>query len=312
MTTIIRYPQQPLSILQAGCVATIGKFDALHLGHQSMLQRLLQHAQVLALPSVVIVFEPYPIEFFKGQQAPPRLTELRDKYHYLCQLGIDYLILLRFDEAMARLAPQTFVTHYLQNIVPVKMLLVGQDFRFGHRRQGDVDLLQQLLTHTAQVEIASDYQVEDVKVSSSLIRNQLQLANVKQAQHYLGRNYTVTGRVVHGEKRGRTINFPTINIPLKRRLALQYGVYAVRVAGLSNTELDGVASVGVRPVVKGKEPLLEVFLFDFDQEVYGQLVTVQFVEFIRPEWHFDGLQALKEQISQDVQKAQIILLPSSF
>lgn len=312
MTSIIRYPQQPLSILQTGCVATIGKFDALHLGHEAMLKRILQQSQALALPAVVIVFEPYPAEFFKGSQAPPRLTELRDKYHHLCQLGIDYLVLLRFDQAMASMEPAAFVKRYLQHIMPVKALIVGQDFRFGYRRQGGVRLLRQMLAHQADVEVAEDYQVDAVKISSSLIRDQLCQGQVKQAQAYLGHAYTVTGRVVHGEKRGRTINFPTINIPLKRRLALKYGVYAVRVVGLGDAELEGVASVGIRPVVNGKEPLLEVYLFNFDQEVYGQLVTVRFVEFIRDEWHFDGLQALKEQISQDVEKAQVILLNSSF
>lgn len=307
MTTIIRYPQQPITSLQTGCVASIGKFDALHLGHQAMLQQLTESSSSFGLPAVVIIFEPYPIEFFKGDDAPPRLTELRDKYQYLSQLGVDYLVLLRFDQSMADMSPEAFVKRYLQHMMFVKKLLVGQDFRFGHRRMGDVDQLKQLLTYQAQVEVANDYQVGGMKVSSSLIRDLLKQTQVSLAKHYLGQSYTVTSRVIHGEKRGRTINFPTINLPLKRRLALKYGVYAVQVAGLATDWLDGVASVGVRPVVQGKRPLLEVYLFDFDQDVYGHLVTVRFIEFIRPEWNFEGLEPLKEQISRDVMQAQVIL-----
>ena len=307
MTTIVRYPQQRVSALNNGCVATIGKFDGLHLGHQAMLKRLLQFSQVSGLPSVVIMFEPYPSEFFKGGQAPARLTQLRDQYHYLNEFGIDYLIFLRFNRAMATMPPEQFVTHYLQDLLNVRQLIVGNDFRFGYRRQGDVALLKQLLHGQADVDIAQDYQLDGVKVSSSLIRSQLQNAKLDQVQRYLGRHYTITARVVHGEKRGRTINFPTINIPLKRRLALQYGVYAVRVSGVLQQPIDGVASIGIRPVVNGKQPILEVYLFDFDRYIYGHLVSVSFYGFIRPEWYFPNLEALQQQIRDDCQQAKTIL-----
>lgn len=312
LTKIVRYPQKPVVELQNGCVATIGKFDALHLGHQVMLKQLLQVARSVQLPSVVIVFEPYPDEFFLGSKAPARLTELRDKYLFLSSWDIDYLIVLRFDRDMAALEPDQFVKHYLQYLLPVKYLLVGQDFRFGNRRAGDVYQLKQLLADWAQVAIVEDYQLGQFKVSSSLIRDLLKQGDVHKAQQYLGRRYTLTGRIVHGQKRGRSINFPTINIPLKRRLALRYGVYAVRVAGLSaGLGIDGVASVGVRPVVGGKQPLLEVYLFNFNDEVYGRLVTVSFYAFIREEWYFDDLQALQVQINKDVKQAKALLKGSS-
>lgn len=288
-----------------GCVATIGNFDGVHLGHQAVLGQLAEKAEALCLPTTVITFEPQPQEFFMGDRAPPRLTRLREKIHALRRFSVDRVLVLIFNERFANQSASEFIERILVEGLGVRYLVVGDDFRFGHRRTGDFELLQRVgMERGFQVVSMRSFLIDGERVSSTLIREALARGDLATAEKYLGRSYRMSGRVAHGDKRGRTIGFPTANIFLHRKVTPVQGVFAVEMYGLEREPIHGVANVGNRPTVDGTRSLLEVHLFDFDQEIYGRHVDVEFRYKIRDERRFESFEALKAQIEQDSRAAR--------
>ncbi|TCP91265.1 FMN adenylyltransferase /riboflavin kinase [Cricetibacter osteomyelitidis] len=288
-----------------GCALTIGNFDGVHLGHQAVLKHLREKADELHLPMVVMLFEPQAREFFMGENAPARLIRLRDKLHYLTQAGVDYVICIRFNRTFADLPADEFIRQLLVEKLNVKFLSMGDDFRFGTDRTGSLSLLQQAgRQYGFTVEDNKSYCLQTIRVSSTAIRQALADDNLALAQQLLGRAYSISGRVAHGNKLGRTIGFPTANILLHRQVNPVKGVYAVKVRLNSGEILQGVANIGKRPTIHGLKQLLEVYIFDFDQNLYGQKVEVTLCYKIRDEIKFPSFDELKIQIGKDVETAK--------
>lgn len=291
-----------------GCVATIGNFDGVHLGHKAVLDQLAAKGRELGLPSLVMIFEPQPQEFFAPGKVPARLTRMREKLRALDLDQVDRVLCIRFDASFARVTAQDFVQGILVDGLGVCFVVVGDDFRFGHRRQGDFAFLQAEGQRLGfQVARRETFTVNGERVSSSRVRAALERGDLKGARDLLGYVFNMTGRVAHGDKRGRTIGYPTANIYLHRRSVALRGVFAVRVAGVDDQPLPGLANVGVRPTVEGglKLPILEVHLFDFDAEIYGCHVRVDFLHRIRDEKRFGSLDELKAQIQTDEAQARL-------
>ncbi len=278
-----------------------------------MFEALRARAAEHALPSLVITFEPHPLEYFRPEEAPARLMRTREKLEHIRAAGIDRVLLLRFDQDLALLSAEDFIQDYLVDALGVRHLYVGDDFRFGHRRTGDFALLAAAgEQHGFAVESLETVSDGGGRISSTRIREALAVGDLATVRRCLGRDYTVSGRVAHGHKRGRRIGFPTLNVGLVRQRSPVRGVFAVRVAGLGDDLLPGVANVGNRPTLEGDDRfLLEVHLFDFDREVYGEQVTVHFIERIRDEKKFDSFDQLREQIAQDAQRARELLVGDS-
>lgn len=288
-----------------GCVATIGNFDGVHLGHQAVLGQLAQKAGELGLPAVVITFEPQPPEFFAPDRAPPRLTRFREKLQALRRYAVDRVLCIRFDRSFAQLPPQAFIERILVEGLDVRYLVVGDDFRFGHQRGGDFAMLQSAgAAHDFPVVNMHTFGIDGERVSSTRVREALAGGNLERAEQLLGRPYRISGRVSRGDQRGRTIGFPTANVHLHRRRAPLQGVFAVEVFGLDREPWPGVANVGNRPTVDGTCSLLEVHLLDFAQDIYGRHVHVDFLLRIRAERRFESFEALKAQIQLDAQAAR--------
>lgn len=291
-------------LLHQGCVLTIGNFDGVHLGHQQILARLVEKASELELPSVVMLFEPQPREFFAKKSAnptasPARLMRLRDKLHFLTQSGVDYVLCVRFNPVFAALSPQAFITLLVEKL-KVKYLSVGDDFHFGAKRAGNFDTLKQAgEQYGFTVENSHSHTLGTERISSSLIRQALEQDNLALAEQLLGKKYTILGRVAHGNKLGRTIGFPTANIMLNRLVTPIQGVYAVQV-DTPQGKFNGIANVGNRPTINGTKPLLEVHIFDFQGDLYGKAISVSFLHKIRNETKFENFEALKAQIEKDV------------
>ncbi|NKB47331.1 MAG: bifunctional riboflavin kinase/FAD synthetase [Legionellales bacterium] len=287
-----------------GCVATIGNFDGVHLGHQAMLRHLSMLAQAKKLPLVVVTFEPLPQEFFAGDQNTLlRLTRLSEKLMLLQAAKVDAVVCLRFNQTVANWQAETFIEQLLIEQLQVKYLLVGRDFRFGHQRGGDVNLLSQYQDAFAlEVFSAVDYQQQ--RISSTLIRLALAQGNLAFSNALLGHRYFIRGRVIYGDQRGRTMGFPTANIALRQWKCPLRGVFVVQVQGLAKQPLPGVANVGVRPTVDGRQQLLEVHLLDFQQSIYGKRLRVEFLTQLRDEQRFTSVAALRQQIQHDVEQAK--------
>lgn len=296
-----------------GCVATIGNFDGVHLGHRAVFQRLLAKGRALGLPATVITFEPQPMEFFAPDAAPARLTRLREKLKALRECGIEQLMLLEFGPRLAAMEAGDFVRRLLLDGLAVRFLLVGDDFRFGHGRAGDYALLRSMGSQAAAT--GQGFEVEDLhtithgeeRVSSTRVREALSRGDLEQARHLLGRPYRMQGRVCHGDKRGRAIGFPTANIDLHRRVSPLRGVYAVQVEGVGESPLPGVANIGTRPTVDGHAFRLEVHLFDFDAQIYGRHLEVEFMLKLRDEKRFGSFDELRRQIALDAAAAREFL-----
>lgn len=287
-----------------GCVATIGNFDGLHLGHQHVINQLKAVAEIKDLPSVVIVFEPQPVEFFAADKAPRRLARLRDKILHLSDMGIDIMVCLQFNTALASLTAQQFVQQILLNRLNLKHLVIGDDFRFGKERYGDFDFLQQSgKKHGFEVENSHTLIIDNERVSSTRIRQCLINNDMLQARQLLGRPYSLSGRVAHGKKLGRELGFPTINLKMGKRPIVVNGIFAVLVKGIDNRTLRGVASIGTRPTVNGVGTILEVYILNFSEQVYGCCVNVEVLHKIRNEEKFDSLDILVEKIKQDIDEA---------
>jgi len=301
--------QHNLRASHRGCAATIGNFDGVHLGHQAVFNALREKALQLGLPSTVILFEPQPMEFFQPRMAPPRLTRLREKLIHIRSCGIDRVVLLEFNVHLAALTAGEFVQQVLLDGMGIRHLYVGDDFRFGKERKGDFALLQKIgAAQGFSVQSMDTVCHDDCRISSTRIREALAEGDFVTAERCLGRPYQICGRVGHGNQRGRTIGFPTLNVNLHRRVSPVKGVFAVTVQGLVERDLPGVANVGTRPTVDGEgRPLLEVHLFDFDARVYGAQVGVTFVQRIRDEKKFSSFDELQQQILLDASRARKIL-----
>lgn len=290
-----------------GCVASIGNFDGVHLGHQAIVARLHEHAAATGLPARVVLFEPQPLEFFRPEAVEPRLMRLREKLAALAALGVDGVLCLHFDARLAGMPREDFVDRLLVQGLGVRHLVVGPDFRFGHKRLGDVEYLKSAGTTAGfGVEAVPPLLLDGERVSSTAVRQHLTGGDLAGAARLLGRPYTLHGRVSHGDERGRTIGFPTLNLPLHRGAVSLRGVFAVRVTGLAAGPLPAVANLGVRPTVNGTYPLLEVHVLDFAAQVYGRQVQVEFVRQLRDERRFDSLDTLRAQIDLDVRAARAV------
>ena len=288
-----------------GCVATIGNFDGVHLGHQAVLGQLAERAAESNLPTVVIIFEPQPGEYFARGVVPPRLSRFREKIQALRRFSVTRVVCLRFGRALAEMAAEDFIRRLLVEGLDVRYLVVGDDFRFGHRRRGDFVMLREAgAEYGFQVAAMHSFKVDGMRASSTAIRNALLQDDLAAAERMLGRPYRMCGRVVHGDERGRTIGFPTANIHLHRRSAAVNGVYAVEVFGLEREPLAGVANVGTRPTVDGRSARLEVHLLDYAQDIYGRYLHIDFLHKLRPERRFGSLEELMGQIGQDAAGAR--------
>jgi riboflavin kinase/FMN adenylyltransferase len=288
-----------------GAVATIGNFDGVHLGHQVVINKITQQAAALKLPSMVISFEPSAREFFLKQKAPARLTNFREKFSLINDFAIDQFVCLKFNAALASMPAETFIKKILVETLHVKHLTVGDNFRFGKNRKGDFELLQKFSNElNYQVEDTESLLCDGKRASSTLIREFLKTGKLDQAEKMLGRQYSISGRVIHGDKKGRTIGFPTANIPIKRRKSALNGVFAVAISMDDGTQHHGVANIGHRPTVGGKRTQVEIHIFNFTQDIYGKLLKVTFCKKIRDEKKFDSFDALKNQIKQDSQSAR--------
>ncbi len=288
-----------------GCVATIGNCDGVHLGHQAVLGQLAEQADELGVPSVVVTFEPQPQEFFALGAPPPRLTRLREKLQALRRYAVDRVLCVRFDARFAAMSADNFVREVLLDGLGVEYLVVGDDFRYGHHREGDFAALQTAGERSGfRVVNMHTFSVDGVRVSSTAIRDALARGDLGSAEKLLGRPYRMSGRIVHGDRRGRQLGFPTANIHLHRRASPVSGVFAVKVFGLDREPVTGVANVGTRPTVNGTRSLLEIHLFDFNDDIYGRYVQVDFLSKQRDEMRFDSLDKLRQAIAADAAEAR--------
>ena len=285
---------------------TIGNFDGVHAGHQAMLRRLVENAHLMGLVPCVLTFEPHPREFFTPEQAPARLTSLREKLEIFEGFGIEHAHICRFTKGFSQLSAQDFIERILVQGLNAKWLLIGDDFRFGAKRAGDYAMLVESGQRDGfEVAAMHSVMVEGLRASSTAVRESLVAGNLELARHLLGRPYSVSGRVVHGDKLGTEIGFPTANIQLKHNKPPLSGIFAVELSGLQGGILRGVASLGVRPTVKQNgKPTLEVHLFDFDKKIYGSHVQVDFLHKLRDEEKYPDLGTLIAQIGRDVENAK--------
>lgn len=282
-----------------GCVMTIGKFDGVHLGHQAVLTNLVEKARHLSLPSAVMIFEPQPEEVFTPDKAPARLSRFRDKYNAFSKLGIDRLLVINFNQRFSSMSAQDFIEDLLVAKLGIRFLVVGDDFRFGYKRAGNFEMLQNA-SHQLRFDVVStdSFKLLDSRISSTEIRSALQSNDFAKAKALLGQDFSISGRVVHGDKKGRTIGFPTANVLLKRCKSPVQGVFAVTIV-IAGIDYNGVANVGSRPTVNGLKSLLEVHVFDFNGTLYGELLEVKFHHKIRAEKKFESFEALQVQIQKD-------------
>lgn len=291
-----------------GSVVCIGAFDGLHLGHRALVRRAVARARELGLPAVALSFEPLPREFFARTNPPPRLTLARAKYQGLRELGADGIGLLRFDAGLSAMSAGDFVRKLLVERLHAREVWIGPEFRFGHRRGGDIGVLQRMGGELgfAAHEIAPVHCDDGERVSSTRIREALKVGDFAHAEKLLGRPYAIGGRVVRGQQLGRTLGFPTANLRFPKTPALS-GIYATWVHGVDQRPWPSVSSFGTRPTVEGVEPLLEAHLFDFHGDLYGRHIEIEFVAKLRDELKFPDLQSLTEQMHRDASEARRIL-----
>ncbi|MDX1610374.1 MAG: bifunctional riboflavin kinase/FAD synthetase [Halofilum sp. (in: g-proteobacteria)] len=291
-----------------GCALTIGNFDGVHLGHQAVIGQLRQRAAGLGQPACVVTFEPHPREFFDPEGAPARLSRLRDKLDALAALGVDRVLLLRFDAGLAALEPQAFVDELLLAGLGACHVVVGDDFRYGRARRGDYETLAAAGAAAGfGVEAAATRELDGERVSSTRVRQALAAGDLDAAARLLGGPYTIRGRVIRGEALGRELGYPTANLALDRYKLPLMGIFAVVAWDASGRRLPGVANLGWRPTVGGTRPLLEVHAFDFDGDLYGTHLRVQLLARLRAEQRFDSLASMTERMHDDARRARELL-----
>jgi riboflavin kinase / FMN adenylyltransferase len=291
-----------------GSVVTIGTFDGMHVGHQALLARLREHGTRLSRPVMVLTFEPMPQEFLLAAgQAPARLTSCRERWRVLERLGCDFLWLLRFGPPLRNLSGEAFA-ELLGKELRTPLVVVGHDFRFGRNGEATATMLSTAGQRLGfEVDVVAPVTMGGERVSSSGVRCALARADFEQVRRWLGRPYTMTGRVVQGNRLGHSLGFPTANLQIERRRSPVHGIFAVRVRGAADAALPGVASLGTRPTVDGEHTLLEAHVFDFSGDLYGREIEVEFVAKLREEEHFPSLDALVAQMHKDAAQARQIL-----
>lgn len=298
----------PFAQLAAGSVVTIGAFDGIHLGHRQLLKRVVEAARHDNLSAIAMSFEPTPKEFFLRDRPPARLMRFREKYEALAERDIEIFFCPRFDAAMRDISAASFIRQILIHGLNARHLVVGDDFRFARRREGSLDDLQRVGPALGlSVEQVPSVIVDGIRVSSTAIREALASGNLARATALLGRPYRMSGRIVRGRRIGRTLGYPTANVDLRRRQSAVTGIFAVRVQGLPEGPVDGVASVGTRPTFDLTKPLLEVHLFDFDRDIYGEYIHVDFIEHLRNEERFESIDDLVAQMRLDEENARSAL-----
>jgi riboflavin kinase/FMN adenylyltransferase len=298
---VVRHPSGPA----AGSAIAIGSFDGVHRGHQELLSRVVAEAASRALEPAILTFEPLPREYFTPATAPARLTSLAEKLAALERTGIGTAFVQRFDSAFAALAPDEFARR-LRERHGARWLMVGEDFRYGARREGDIERLRRSgRTLGFEVAVLPPVAADGERISSTRVRSALAAGRFEDAERLLGRRYSICGRVVHGARRGRTLGFPTANVRLARAKPALHGIFAVKCFGAATRGLEGVASLGTNPAVgDGGPATLEAFLFDFSGDLYGRRLTIEFVKKLRDEAHFASLDELASQIQRDCDAAR--------
>lgn len=291
-----------------GCVLTIGNFDGVHRGHQAVCAQVVSIAAGKGVPSAALTFEPQPREFFSGENAPARLTRFREKVQALANTPLDRVVVARFTREFSQLSPEAFIDEVLTKAFDVRHVVVGDDFHFGHRARGTFKALEEAGQELGfGVTRCVTFELHGRRVSSSWVRDELANGELARAAELLGRPYCMQGRVVRGRQLGRSIGYPTANIRLQRLSTPLAGIYAVKVEASGGESMTGVASLGTRPTVNGSEKLLEVHLFDFERDIYGVHVSVEFVHKLRDEERFESLDVLKAQIARDEAAARELL-----
>ncbi len=286
-------------------VVSIGNFDGVHLGHVRLISKLRERAQEIGVSATVMTFEPHPHEFFSPDNAPPRLLRWRDKIEKLEQAGVDQVFSLRFNRELAQTSAEDFVKRYLVDGLGIRHVVIGDDFRFGRKRTGDIHLLRKLGEQWGfDLSAVETCEIQGERVSSSRIRDALRVDDIDRAARLLGHPYRISGRVAHGDKRGRTIGFPTANIILRHDNVPVWGVYAVMVHSQGRPPWPGVANMGTRPTVGGERVFLESHLLDFSGSLYGERIEVEFQSKLRSERRFASFEALKVQITHDSESAR--------
>lgn len=288
-----------------GCVATIGKFDGVHLGHKQILTQVKAKAKALGLPSLVILFEPHPAEFFVADKAPVRLNPLATKLEYLAQENIDRVLCLSFNSKLSQMSAAEFISQLLVEKLAIAHFVVGDDFRFGRGRDGNFQLIQSQGKKLGfGVESTLTYKIGGERISSTKLRELLASNDFEQAAIIAGRAFSITGRVMHGQQLARTFGAPTANIKITKYNPPLKGVYAVSVKTAQGSCFQGVANIGKRPTVSGVKPVLEVHIFDFSGDIYGEKLSVEFKQFLRAEQKFADLDQLKQAILNDIEVAK--------
>jgi len=287
------------------CVATIGNFDGVHLGHKLVLEQLKETAKRFDLISTVLIFEPQPMEYFNPETSPSRLTRLREKLQQFSNYNIDRVVCLKFNKELANLSALDFIDDILLKGLFAKKIIVGDDFRFSRNREGNYQYLLEV-SHEKNFEVfkTGSYVENGERVSSTMIRNTLAKGDITNANHYLGRPYSISGKVVHGDKRGKKIGFPTINIELHRNSSPVSGIFAGYVHGIDEKSLDAVVYIGSRPVYKGGRILLEAHILEFDENIYGRHIRVELIDKLRNDDHITSEKELIEQIKKDIDKTK--------
>jgi riboflavin kinase/FMN adenylyltransferase len=305
---LIRRGFEPCPDADPGRAVAIGNFDGVHLGHQAILAALGARGRESRLATAVVCFEPQPKEYFARDAAPVRLMRLRDKAERIAEAGVDELRVLRFDARLAGLAADEFIGRVLVDALKARQVVVGEDFRFGRERGGDVELLRRAgRAHGFGVDAVPPCVANGAPVSSTRVRAAIAAGRLDEARALLGRDYRISGRVTAGDALGRRLGFPTANLRLFRRASPVAGIYAVRVSGAGLSRHPGVASVGTRPTVGGTEWLLEAHLFDFAGTLYGERLDVDFIAWLRDEVHYDDVAAMTAQMHEDARKARELL-----
>lgn len=306
---LVRYPRDiPFSDLEPGSVVTIGAYDGLHLGHEQLLERVKAAAADRGLPSVVMSFEPTPREFFSSANPPARLMRFREKFEALADHGIDLFYCPRFDARMRDISADDFIRRILVHGLGARHIVIGDDFRFAARREGTLEHLQRAgRALDYSLEQVPSVIVDGIRVSSTAIRDALGEGALPTATALLGRPYRMSGKVVMGERIGRKLGYPTANVDLRRKQSAVMGIFAVRVRGLAGGVKDAVASVGSRPTFNGAKPLLEVHIFDFDEDIYGEYIHVDFIERLRGQVKYDEVEELVAQMHRDADNAKSVL-----
>ncbi len=299
---------KPSRTAARGSVVAIGNFDGLHLGHQAILELQARRSGEEGLPAVVLAFEPHPREYFAPQSPPARLMRLRDKAEVLATLGIDELRVLRFGADLCRWDGPTFIERVLNQTLGARRVVIGEGFRYGRDRSGDAAQLRAVGARFGlQVDEVPPCTIDGLRVSSTHVREALAVGNLREARALLGRDFRINGRVMEGTRLGRRLGFPTANIRLHRKVSPVHGIFAVRVSGAGLDQAPAVASVGTRPTVGGVERILEVHLFDFDRDLYGRRLGVDFVAKLRDERYYPDLESMTAQIQLDARWARELL-----